>query len=125
AFESAGANPHSRARPMTTHPTVTAFRFALVSCCLLTESLIAQGLPRAGPEGVGLSAAALERIAPALQSYVDSGQLPGFLALVARHGKLAYVSAGGWMDVEHRRPMSPDAVIRTYFLTNAIASPAL
>ena len=30
---------------MTTHPTVTAFRFALVSCCLLTDSLIAQGLP--------------------------------------------------------------------------------
>ncbi len=110
---------------MTTHPTVTAFRFALVSCCLLTESLSAQGLPRAGPEGVGLSAAALERIAPALQSYVDSGQLPGFLALVARHGKLAYLSAGGWMDMEHRRAMSPDAVFRIYSLTKPIASTAV
>jgi len=110
---------------MTTHPTVTAFRFALVSCCLLTGSLIAQGLPRARPEGVGLSAAALERIAPALQSYVDSGQFPGFLALVARHGKLAYLSAGGWMDMEHRRAMSPDAVFRIYSLTKPIASAAV
>src|SRR5256886_11625840 len=110
---------------MTPRPMVTAFRFALVSCCLLTESLIAQGLPRARAEDVGLSAAALERIAPTLQSYVDSGQFPGFLALVARHGKLAYLSAGGWMDVEHRRAMSPDAVFRIYSLTKPIASTAV
>src|SRR2546423_8108730 len=124
-FESTGANPPSRAGPMTPHPTVRALRFVLASCCLLTESIIAQGLPRARPEDVGLSTAALERIAPALQSYVDSGQIPGFLALVARHGKLAYLSAGGWMDVEQRRAMSPDAVLRIYSLTKPIASTAV
>jgi len=109
---------------MTPHPTRTAL-FTLVSYCLLTESLIAQGLPRARPEDVGLSAAALERIAPTLQSAVDSGQFPGLLALVARHGKLAYVASVGWMDVEHRRPMSPDAVFRIYSLTKPIASAAV
>src|SRR5256714_13612847 len=118
-----GPIPPSRARPMTPHPTVRAL-FTVVSCCLLTESLVAQGLPRARPEDVGLSATALERIATTLQSYVDSGKFPGFLAVVARHGKLAYLASVGWMDVEHRRAMTPDAVFRIYSLTKPIASTA-
>jgi len=73
---------------------------------------------------VGLSAAALERITTTLQSYVDSGKFPGFLALIARHGKVAYVASVGWMDVEHQRAMSPDAVFRIYSLTKPIASAA-
>ncbi len=110
---------------MTTHPTPRRTLFTVALCCLLPQSTIAQGLPRARPEDVGLSATALERIAPTLQSYVDSGQFPGFLAVIARHGKLAYLSAGGWMDVEHRRAMIPDAVFRIYSLTKPIASTAV
>src|SRR6266513_6134409 len=113
-FESTGANPKSPVRAMTTHRTPLRSLLTLVSCCLLSEPAIAQGLPRARPEDVGLSAAALERIAITLQSYVDSGTFPGFLALVARHGKLAYVASVGWMDVEHQRAMSTDAVFRIY-----------
>lgn len=109
---------------MTPHPTRLAL-LTLVSCLLLTEPLIAQGLPRARPEDVGLSAAALERIAPALQSWVDSGEFPGLLAVVARHGKVAYVASVGWMDLEHRRVMSPDAVFRIYSLTKPIATAAV
>src|SRR5438874_12262143 len=118
-----GQSP-SRARPMTPQPTVRAL-FTLVSCCLLTESVIAQGLPRARPEEVGLSATALERITTTLQSYVDSGQFPGLLTVVARHGKLAYVSSVGWMDAEHQHAMSPDAVFRIYSLTKPITSTAV
>jgi len=110
---------------MTTHPVRLRTLFTLVSCCLLTEPAIAQGLPRARSEDVGLSAAALERIATTLQSYVDSGKFPGFLAVVARHGKLAYVASVGWMDVEHQRAMSSDAVFRIYSLTKPIASTAV
>ena len=109
---------------MTPQPTVRAL-FTLVSCCLLTESVIAQGLPRARPEEVGLSATALERITTTLQSYVDSGQFPGLLTVVARHGKLAYVSSVGWMDAEHQHAMSPDAVFRIYSLTKPITSTAV
>src|SRR5439155_13062803 len=59
------------------------------------------------------------------QYYVDSGKYPGFLAVIARHGKLAYLASVGWMDVEHRRAMSPDAVFRIYSLTKPIASTAV
>jgi len=110
---------------MTTQPTPLKALCTLVVCCLLTESTVAQGLPRARPEDVGLSAAVLERIAPTLQSYVDSGKFPGFLAVVARHGKLAYAASVGWMDVEHQRAMSADAVFRIYSLTKPITSTAI
>jgi len=110
---------------MTTHSTPLRILLTLASCCLLTQPVIAQDLPRARPEDVGLSAAALERITNTLQSYVDSGKFPGFLALIARHGRVAYVASVGWMDVEHQRAMSPDAVFRIYSLTKPIASTAV
>jgi len=47
-----------------------------------------------------------------LQAYVDAGRLPGLLAVVARHGKLAYVGTVGSLDVEHGRALRPDAVFR-------------
>src|SRR5258708_19970058 len=103
---------------MTTHRAPLRTLFTLVSCCLLTEPAFAQALPRARPEDVGLSTTALDRITTTLQSYVDSGKYPGFLALIARHGKLAYLASVGWMDVEHRRAMSPAAVFRIYSLPN-------
>ena len=85
---------------------------AFLVCAISPAAALSQGLPRAHPADVGLSAAALERIAPALQAYVDAGRLPGLLAVVARHGKLAYVGTVGSLDVEHGRALRPDAVFR-------------
>src|SRR5213080_3023430 len=78
--------------PATPRPATRALLTCLAAC-LLARAAPAQGLPRARPADVGLAGAARERIAAALQSYVDSGRLPGLLAVVARHGKLAYVTA--------------------------------
>src|SRR5213080_982073 len=101
----------------------TCFTFLL--SCISPAAALTQGLPRARPADVGLSVAALERIAPALQAYVDSGKLPGLLAVVARHGKLAYVASVGSMDMEHRHPMEPDAVFRLFSMTKPISSTAV
>ena len=83
---------------------------------------LAQGLPSARPADVGLAAPALERIAPALQPYVDSGKLPGLLALVARHGKVAYVGSIG--STAMPAPQS-DAVFRIFSMTKPITSAAV
>ena len=99
--------------------------FTFLLSCISPAAALTQGLPRARPADVGLSAAALERIGPALQAYVDSGKLPGLLAVVARHGKLAYVGTVGSMDVEHRRAMRSDAVFRIYSMTKPITSTAV
>ncbi|MDX2056621.1 MAG: serine hydrolase domain-containing protein, partial [Gemmatimonadales bacterium] len=80
----------------------------------------AQGLPTSRPEDVGLSSAALERIAPALQTYVDSGNLAGVVGVVARRGKVGYARAVGWMDAERQVPMRTDGVFRIYSMTKPI-----
>src|SRR5436190_10759640 len=109
---------------MTTDRAPLRTLFTLVSCCLLTEPAFAQALPRARPEDVGLSTAALDRITTTLQSYVDSRKYPGFLAVIARHAKLPYLSSLGLRDVEHQPAMSPNAVFRIYSLTKPITSTA-
>lgn len=98
----------------------------LAGCiCVLSANALGQngqGLPRAVPDEVGLSATALQRIAPALQAYVDSTRLPGVIAIVARRGKVAYVGTAGSAD---GKPLSPDAVFRIFSMTKPITSTAV
>jgi CubicO group peptidase (beta-lactamase class C family) len=89
------------------------------------RSLAAQGLPRATPDAVGLSPERLGRLTGVLQAYVDSGRLAGAVALVARHGKVAYLDAVGWRDRESRAPMRDDAIFRIASQTKAIVSVAV
>lgn len=70
------------------------------------------GLPRAAPEEVGLSSAALERVTEAMQSHVDSGRVAGMVLVVARHGRIGYARALGYADIENRIPLRTDAVFR-------------
>ncbi len=87
--------------------------------------LVGQGLPRAIPADVGLSPERLERLSDALESYVDNGRLAGGVALVARHGKVAYVHSFGSRDVESGLRMTEDAIFRIASQTKAIVSTAI
>lgn len=82
-------------------------------------------LPTAQPENVGLAPDALRRLAAALQARVDRGHLPGAVALVARHGKVAFHQAFGVRDPEDAAPMQTDAIFRIYSMTKPIVSVAL
>ena len=84
----------------------------------------AQGLPVARPEDVGLSSEALEQIPRALQQYIDSNKLAGAVVAVARHGKLAYLSAIGKLEIDSARPMRTDAIFRIASMTKPIVSVA-
>ncbi len=84
-----------------------------------------QGLPTAPPENIGLSPPALARIAPALQAYVDSGKLAGMVAVIARHGKVGYAQAIGYMDVATKWPMRTDDVFRIYSMTKPVIAVAV
>ena len=46
-------------------------------------------LASARPEEVGLYQPALDRLSAALDDRIASGHLPGAVALIARHGKVA------------------------------------
>jgi CubicO group peptidase (beta-lactamase class C family) len=82
-------------------------------------------LPTARPEEVGLSQAALDRLSAALNERVVSGHLPGAVALVARHGKVAWFNAFGRQDPVSGTPMDADSIFRVYSMTKPIVSVAV
>jgi CubicO group peptidase (beta-lactamase class C family) len=89
------------------------------------QSVPPDGLPRARPEDVGLSSAALRRIAPVLKLYVDSGRLAGIAAAVSRQGRLVYLETVGSMDSARQTPMRADAVFRIYSMTKPVTTVAV
>jgi CubicO group peptidase (beta-lactamase class C family) len=77
-------------------------------------------------EDVGLSSEQLARVDQHLQNrYIESEKIAGTLTLVARHGKIAYLSPQGMMDRERGKPMNSDTIFRIYSMTKPITSVAL
>ncbi len=81
-------------------------------------------LLEAAPSEVGLDAERLRRIDEHFGRYVDDGRLPGWLAVVARHGRIAHVASAGFRDVEAGLPVTSDTLFRIYSMTKPITSVA-
>ncbi len=79
-------------------------------------------LPFCKPEDVGLSSSGLGRLTSALEERVGRGHVPGAVALVARHGKVAYFQAFGKQDPVSGAPMTTESIFRIYSMTKAIVS---
>ncbi|MFO1159717.1 MAG: serine hydrolase domain-containing protein [Reyranellaceae bacterium] len=83
-------------------------------------------LPAAAkPEDVGLSSAQLRRLEAVTQAHIDSGLVPGAVMLVARRGKVAWVSVQGRRDPAVADPMKLDSIFRIYSMTKPIVSVAV
>src|SRR5262249_21764112 len=92
---------------------------------LASSALQAQTLqPATHPEQLGFDAARLERVSKAFQGYVDAGELPGAVVLIARNGKVAYLRAFGFQDREKQVVMRPDSIFRIASMTKPIVSVA-
>ena len=103
---------------------LSVFCIGILACGAATV-VPEHGLPTAVPEDVGVSAERLEEIAPALQGYVDKGQLPGFLTVIARKGKIAHFETIGMQDVENKKPVELDTIFRIYSMSKPITSVAV
>jgi len=77
------------------------------------------------PEKTGFSSKRLERIKPAMQSYVDQKISVGISTMMARKGKIIHFEQVGWMDKGANKPMSDDAIFRIYSMTKPIICVAL
>ena len=71
---------------------------------------------------LGLSEPRLAAIAPVLQTYIDSGQLGGIYAVIARNGRIGYERTFGWRDVERRLPLRRDGVFRIFSMTKPVVA---
>ncbi len=59
-----------------------------------------------------------------MREYIDAGKIPGAITAVARDGRLVHFETQGWMDVEARRPMRPDTIVRIYSMTKPVTGVA-
>src|SRR3954447_10522068 len=76
------------------------------------------------PAEAGFDAQRLERIDRHYARYVDEGKLPGFMATIARDGRVVHVAKAGLRDVEAGLPVETDTLWRIYPRTKPITSVA-
>jgi len=74
----------------------------------------------ARPEDVGLSSERLKRITELMQRHIDAKTFPGSVTLVARNGRIAHFEAQGLMDIDTKRPMQKDSIVRIMSMTKPI-----
>ena len=63
-----------------------------------------------------------EMVTPALQAFVDRGELAGMATLAWQGGEIRHVGTIGWQDVEKRVPMSRDTLFRIASMTKPLTS---
>ncbi len=100
-------------------------RITILILALLLPPAFAATLPMASPASVALSPERLDRITQTLQAEVDQGSMPGAVLLVARHGKIAYLSKVGKLAPGVDAAMPADALFRIYSMTKPITSVAV
>jgi len=76
------------------------------------------------PEDVGFSSERLGRITAAMQRYVDAGNLPGAVTLVARNGKVVHFGVVGKQNVATGAPMTRDTLFRLYSQSKPVTAVA-
>jgi CubicO group peptidase (beta-lactamase class C family) len=77
-----------------------------------------------GPDVAGISLERLQRLDALLEREIAAGRVSGMVVAVARHGEVIQRNYG-YMNLESREPMRPDAMFRLYSMTKPIASVAL
>lgn len=105
--------------------TLLSLFFICIIACGTGTYAAENGLPIAVPEDVGVSSERLQVIAPTLQKYVDKGQLPGFLTVIARKGKIVHFEPIGMRDIENKKPVEADTIFRIYSMSKPITSVAV
>lgn len=100
---------------------------AVVSLSVFVSSavVIAQQLPTASPESVGLSSERLQRIATAVDQSIRDKEIAGAVTMVLRRGKVAWLKPQGMLDREAGKAMPADAMFRICSMTKPVTSVAV
>jgi CubicO group peptidase (beta-lactamase class C family) len=91
--------------------------------CLAAPSLVT-AVELGPPPGAELSRKKLSLIDDFLNGEIASGNIPGAIVLIQRHGKPVYFKTFGKRDVEKGTPMTADAIFPIHSVTKTITSVA-
>ncbi len=121
-----GGGKNNEGREMMKMMKGALLAVGLISVALTTMAATAQAqlaLPMAAsPEEVGLSSAQLKKLEAVTKAHIDEGLLPGAVMLVARRGKVAWLSVQGKRDPATADAMKQDSIFRIYSMTKPIVS---
>lgn len=65
----------------------------------------------------GLDTERLARIPARMKAFVEKGDIPGSVVLIARHGQIVHLDAEGWADLEDKKPMRTDSIFQIMSMT--------
>jgi CubicO group peptidase (beta-lactamase class C family) len=85
----------------------------------------ADDLPRGEAKAAGLAPEKLARIEAVLKDTVERKQIAGGSALIARNGKVVFLTTAGLRDVEARQPLGEDTIFRIASMTKPVTSVAV
>jgi CubicO group peptidase (beta-lactamase class C family) len=100
---------------------------SLALCLVIASAAVAVAqptLPTAEPESVGMSSERLARIGPAMQAYIDRGEVAGTVTMVARRGKVVWTDARGFANREEGTPLAIDSLFRLASQTKPVTAAA-
>ena len=89
------------------------------------RSSVAFDPPSSHDDPSGFDTAKLAQIDALFADHVTRKQIAGAVALVARHGKVAYLKAFGSQDVESGIAMSPETIFRIASMSKPVTSTAV
>jgi CubicO group peptidase (beta-lactamase class C family) len=105
---------------MTTHMRIAIVLAGCVAAVVVTAQPLA--LPRAAPESVGLDPDRLKEASALLTQFVVDQKIAGAVGAVARKGKVAYLEAIGFQNLDSRVPMTERSLFRIYSMTKAVTA---
>lgn len=90
--------------------------------CALSAVPVAEPLPAAKPESVGLSSRRLEQIGLALRPEIAPGTMPGAVIAVARKGNLVYYESFGKRGDAAGSPMPKNAIFPIFSMAKPLTA---
>jgi CubicO group peptidase (beta-lactamase class C family) len=108
-------------------PTISKTRWLLVLwlLALISPTTYGQSLAKASAREAGLSSSALQQIDALLQQAVERKQISGAVAILAHDGKLGYLEAKGFQDVEAAKEMATESLFRIASMSKPVTSVAV
>ena len=100
-------------------------RVTMAIACWLAGAAAGAELPALQPEAAGMSADRLDRVTAVARRYVQAGELPGAMTVVARNGSIVHAATVGSRGTDDDRPLPTDAIYRMYSTTKVVTAVAV